>query len=173
MSSDKAIALTTKEDLRLLYSRDFYEWVIENLKLIENKEYELVDWENLLLEIQDMGQRHLDAAISHMGIILEHIYKWEYFKEDENMGNGWIKSMLNSRNEISYLFQRQPSLKNKVQLYIEDAWEYAITRLINFFKDPENSRLAQKYFGKIPNRNDFPQKCPYTFEQILNFEPFL
>jgi len=159
MSSDKAIALTTKEDLRLLYSRDFYEWVIENLKLIENKEYELVDWENLLVEIQDMGQRHLDAAISHMGIILEHIYM--------------DQKHINSRNEISYLFQRQPSLKNKVQLYIEDTWEYAITRLINFFKDPENSRLAQKYFGKIPNRNDFPQKCPYTFEQILDFEPFL
>jgi Domain of unknown function DUF29. len=44
--------------LRELYGKDFYLWVQENLKLLRNKEYDLVDWENLLEEIEDMGQRH-------------------------------------------------------------------------------------------------------------------
>jgi Domain of unknown function DUF29. len=45
-----------------------------------------VDWENLLEEIEDMGRRHLDSAISYMAIIMEHLYKLEHFKIDEKMG---------------------------------------------------------------------------------------
>jgi len=51
------------ESLRELYEKDFYLWVQENLKLLRNKEYDLVDWENLLEEIEDMGQRHFESMI--------------------------------------------------------------------------------------------------------------
>jgi hypothetical protein len=50
------------QSLKELYVKDFYLWVQENLKLLKNKEYDLVDWKNLLEEIEDMGQRHYDAA---------------------------------------------------------------------------------------------------------------
>ena len=55
----------------------------ENLKLLKNREYDIVDWENLLEEIEDMGQRYLDSAISHMKTILEHLHKWENFRYNE------------------------------------------------------------------------------------------
>jgi hypothetical protein len=45
----------TTQSLKELYEKDFYLWVIENLKLLKNKEYGLVDWENLLEEIEDMA----------------------------------------------------------------------------------------------------------------------
>jgi hypothetical protein len=37
---------TKIQNLKELYEQDFYLWVQENLKLLKNKEYELVDWEN-------------------------------------------------------------------------------------------------------------------------------
>ena len=36
------------KSLKELYEKDFYLWVQQNLRLLKNKEYELVDWENLL-----------------------------------------------------------------------------------------------------------------------------
>lgn len=54
------------QQLQELYEKDFLLWLEENLKLLENREYDLVDWENLLEEIRDIGQRHLDAVISQM-----------------------------------------------------------------------------------------------------------
>jgi hypothetical protein len=33
------------QSLKELYAKDFYLWVMENLRLLKNKEYELVDWE--------------------------------------------------------------------------------------------------------------------------------
>jgi hypothetical protein len=63
------------QHLKGLYEKDFLFWLEENLKLLENKEYDLVDWDNLLDKIRDMGQRYLDAIISQMARIVEHLYK--------------------------------------------------------------------------------------------------
>jgi hypothetical protein len=73
---------TKTQNLKELYEKDFYLWVQENLRLLKNKEYDLVDWENLLEEIEDMGQRHLDdAMVSYMAVIYgTPIYKWENYQ---------------------------------------------------------------------------------------------
>jgi hypothetical protein len=81
----------TTQSLKELYEKDFYLWVQENLKLLKNKEYEFIDWENLLKEIEDMGQRYLDSAVSFMAVILEHLYKWENFRDRDDMGHNWKK----------------------------------------------------------------------------------
>ncbi|MFZ8785691.1 DUF29 domain-containing protein [Thermocrinis sp.] len=70
----------TTQSIKELCEKDFYLWVQENLKLLKNREYDLVDWENLLEEIEDMGQRHYDAMVSYMAVIMEHLYKWENFR---------------------------------------------------------------------------------------------
>jgi len=69
------------QSLKELYEKDFYLWVLENLKLLKNKEYVLVDWENLLEEIEDMARRELRSLINLMAIIMEHLYKWENYRE--------------------------------------------------------------------------------------------
>lgn len=54
----------SKEDLKELYDKDFPLWVEINLELLKEKAYDLVDWENLLEEIEDMGLRHLESRTS-------------------------------------------------------------------------------------------------------------
>jgi hypothetical protein len=162
-----------REELKKLYDKDFVLWVEENLKLLKDKQFDLVDWEHLLEEIEDMGNRHLDSVVSFMAVILEHLCKWENFRENEKMGVSWIRSIVNGRVEILRLFDRYPSLKVKSYNEIEYAWKDAKRRLVKWFKDPENIHLAKKYFGRIPTEKDFPEKCPYTFEQILDYEPWL
>ncbi|EEP60044.1 conserved hypothetical protein [Sulfurihydrogenibium yellowstonense SS-5] len=80
----------SKEELKTLYEKDFVLWVEKNLRLLKEKQFDEVDWENLLEEIEDMGRRHLESVISFMAVILEHLYKWENFRENENMGNSWV-----------------------------------------------------------------------------------
>ena len=46
--------MKTLENLKQLYEKDFYQWITENIELLKNKEFDLVDWENLLEEIEDM-----------------------------------------------------------------------------------------------------------------------
>jgi hypothetical protein len=63
------------QNLKGLYEKDFYLWIMENLKLLKNREYDLVDWENLLEEIEDLAKREIKSLISFMAVIMEHIYK--------------------------------------------------------------------------------------------------
>ena len=162
----------SKEELKSLYEKDYYQWIIENVELLKNKEFDLVDWDNVIEELESMGRSELRSVISFMAIILEHLYKWENFRENENMGNSWVRSILSSRNQIYDLFEESPSLKNKAKEEIELVWKSAVRRLINWFKYPENAHLANKYFGRKPTEKDFPEKCPYTFNQILEYEPW-
>ena len=124
------------QSLKELYEKDFYLWVLENLKLLKNKEFELVDWENLLGEIEDMGRRYLDSVVSLMAVILEHLYKWENFKCSEYVGHSWIKSINNARNELDTIFERHPSIRKKSMEEISIAWRIAIKRLTRWFEEP-------------------------------------
>ena len=161
------------QSLKELYEKDFYLWVLENLKLLKNREFEFVDWENLLEEIEDMARRHYESVISYMAVIMEHLYKWENYREEVYMGSSWKKSILNARKEILKLFKNAPSLKAKAQEkeILQRAWEDAVLDLIAWFKG--NEKFALRHFGRFPTEKDFPQESPYTFEQIMEYEPWL
>jgi len=160
------------QNLKELYEKDFYLWVMENLKLLKNREYDLVDWGNLLEEIEDMAKRELKSLISLMAVIMEHLYKWENFREEVYAGGSWKKSIINARSEIKKLFKDTPSLRQKAEQKesLEKAWQYAVINLIGWFEEAED--LAKKYFGRLPTEKDFPQECPYTFEQMMEYRPW-
>ncbi len=165
--------MKTLANLKELYEKDFYQWITENIELLKGKEFDLVDWENVIEELESMGRSELRSAISFMAVILEHLYKWENFKENNSMGNGWVRSVNTSRIQLEELFDDSPSLKRKAKEEIGLAWKSAVRRLVNWFEDPENLYLSKKYFGRIPTEKDFPERCPYTFEQILDYKPWL
>jgi len=163
------------QSLKELYEKDFYLWVMENLRLLKNREYDLVDWENILEEIEDMARRELESAISHMKTIMEHLHKWEHFRYRGYVGRSWIKSINNARDELRTIFEKQPSVKAKVKEKetLQTAWKLAVYRLIDWAQEPQNHDLVKKYFGRFPTEKDFPQECPYTSEQVMEYEPWV
>jgi len=79
------IQVINKEELKKLHDKDFVIWVEENLKLLRDKQFDLVDWERLLEEIEDMGNRHWTAKLALWLLswsiftnwkILEKMKKW-------------------------------------------------------------------------------------------------
>jgi len=120
-----------------------------------------------------MGRSELRSVISYVSVILEHLYKLENFKVSQEMGNSWIKSIINAREGLELVFDESPSLRGKAQQELEKSWRIAVKRLIAWFKYPENKTLAKRFFGRLPTEKDFPDKCPYTFEQVLEYEPWI
>ncbi|MCS7197009.1 MAG: DUF29 domain-containing protein, partial [Aquificaceae bacterium] len=60
----------SRQKLKELYDKDFPLWAEINYELLKERAYELVDWENLLEEIQDMARSDLKACISYLAVIL-------------------------------------------------------------------------------------------------------
>ncbi|MEJ5339236.1 MAG: DUF29 domain-containing protein [Aquificaceae bacterium] len=151
----------SKEELRELYEKDFPLWAQINLELLKEKAFELVDWENLLEEIEDMAQKHLDSCISQLARILEHMYKWDHFRElagGQTAGKGWIKSVENARDEIETILEEYPSLKKKIPQEIERAWRRA----------RKNLRVWLRNNDYDPEKFRIPEKCPYTYDMAMN-----
>jgi len=164
------------ESLRGLYGKDFYLWVQENLKLLRNKEYDLVDWENLLEEIEDMGHRHFESMIGYMAVMMEHLYKWENFRYSPYMGNNWVQSINSARRELRRIFEDSPSLRKRAQEkeVLQKAWDIAIFDLIDWLEEPKSRRFIETYFkSRMPTKNDLPKECPYTFEQVMEYKPWV
>ncbi|WP_297889996.1 DUF29 domain-containing protein [Sulfurihydrogenibium sp.] len=150
----------SKDELKQLYDKDYPLWVDINLQLLKDKAYEFVDWDNLLEEIEDMGARHLEACISYLAVILEHLYKWDNFKNlagGENAGNKWIRSIQNSRDRIDALFSIYPSLKSKLPSEIGKAWYLAKAEI----------RVWLRKNGQNPDNFNIPQECPYTYQEAM------
>ncbi len=159
----------SKERLKELYHRDFPLWAEINLQLLKEKAYELVDWENLLEEIEDMARSDLKACISYLAVILEHLYKWDNFKHlvGKEGGKSWVKSVENARRELSTLLKWYPSLKAKVPSELSKAWDMATNRIIYWLYElEEEGRLSEDTLKGLLAQ--IPTDCPYTYEEAMN-----
>ncbi|MCX8076820.1 MAG: DUF29 domain-containing protein [Aquificaceae bacterium] len=152
----------SKEELKELYDKDFPLWAEINLELLKERLYELVDWENLLEEIEDMARSDLKTCISYLAVILEHLYKRDNFRHltkggEEKGGLGWIKSIELARGELEALIDIFPSLRSKVPQNLHVAWRMAIPKIIHSVED----------LGIRISKKDIPQECPYTYEEAM------
>lgn len=82
-------------------------------------------------------------------MILAHWLKWQF--QLEGRSSSWKGSIFNGRNRIERLFKDQPSLKNKVDAMLFEAYQEALEWAV------EETGL-----------NTLPQMCPYCVQQILD-----
>ncbi len=155
---------STQSELKELYDKDFPLWAEINLNLLKEKKYDQVDWENLLEEIEDMSRSDLKECISYLAGILEHLYKWDNFRDiaDQRAGAGkggrkWIKEIENLRDDIIKLFKLYPSLRSKLPLEVDKAWIDAISRLRKWLRENDYD----------PDTFNIPEQCPYTYEEAM------
>jgi Domain of unknown function DUF29. len=154
------------QSLKELYEKDFYLWLQENLKLLKNREYELVDWENLLEEIEGIGRSLFIEVLRQMRKVVEGLYKWENFK-DHPEAYDWVEEVSRARRELENLFEDSPSLKAIAQNKdtLQRAWKLSVRAMERWLEHPKNRELTIK--------EAFPQECPYTFQQVMEYKPWL
>ena len=134
-----------------LYDRDYALWLeatIENLRL---KNFEQVDWENVLDEFEAMSKRDRRSIKNNLVILLLHLLKWEF--QPEMRSGSWAGSIIEHRQRLRDLLNDSPSLRNYVAEVISLTYSDAIIRAVN------ETRL---------DASVFPIDCPYDILHILN-----
>lgn len=137
-----------------LYNRDFNLWVEETLKAIKNRDFENMDWDNLLDEIDDMGKSEKRSLESYLQRLIEHILKLRYWEsEKERNSKRWQSEIINFRNLIKRLLKRNPSFNRYMDNVYQELFQDAIARLKIEFEIPSDSFveleaiLKDDYFG--------------------------
>ncbi len=137
-----------------LYDRDFTLWVEQIVIAIKKRDFENMDWENLLEEIEDMGKSEKRSLDSYMQRLIEHILKLKYwYSEVDKCRNGWKSEVSNSRNRIKRILKKNPSLKSYLEREYKDIYLDAVKNMAFNFDIPEDNFVQleqiinEEYFG--------------------------
>ena len=106
--------ITTANTLKLkkLYERDFYWWLNLTIQQIKERDFEAVDWENLLEELEDLGSASKNELESRLMVLFEHLLKLAYWQEErEYNARGWRGTIREQRKRLARLLKKNPSLK--------------------------------------------------------------
>jgi hypothetical protein len=136
---------------KTLYEEDFNLWLEETVNLLKTRQLSLIDYENLIEEIESMGKRDKKALESNLEQILMHLLKWQYQKNKRS--NSWRYSIIEHRNRLKKDFRDSPSLKPYFDDVLEDCYQTA-------------REFASEQTGL--DIKTFPIDIPFTKEQILS-----
>ena len=145
-----------------LYEQDLQRWIEETTKLLKNHDFNALDLDHLIEELNDLGNSSKLALESNLTILLAHLLKLTIQANvPETMKNSWYNSVDEHRQRIKKQLQKTPSLKSY--------WDTALAEAY-----PDAKKLAMKEgerakFGiSPPSPKDYPNTCPFSQAQILN-----
>ncbi len=141
--------------MNCLHDRDLLLWSEEQCALLRTKDFEKLDIEYLLEELDAVGRSDQHALHSYLVVLLTHLLKKEY--QPGMLSKSWIKSIINSRGEINRILKRHPSYKRFIPEEIESAYRLA----------RKNAILETGLKSEI-----FPKTNPYSLDYLLFEEEF-
>ncbi|MGK7887968.1 MAG: DUF29 domain-containing protein [Leptolyngbyaceae cyanobacterium] len=117
-----------------LYEQDFLLWSEETVAKLKAKDFENLDLENLIEEVDSLGRSQRKELSSRLTRLLEHLLKRLYVNLPENY-RGWEDTIRNQRTELDLLIQDSPSLKSIWAERFERAWKVALKNVSKGYKD--------------------------------------
>jgi hypothetical protein len=144
-----------------LYEQDFNLWRQSIIEQIKAHQFNDIDWEHLLLELEDMGKSEKRSLMSNLTILIAHLLKLTVQTDaPETMQGSWYSSVTEHRFRITKDLEENPSFKNYINEVISQA--YADARKLAI-KESRKARLGVRK----PAEEDYPLDCPFTLEQLL------
>ncbi len=137
--------------MKTLYEQDFNLWLEETVSLLKTRQFDQLDYDNLIEEIEDMGKSQKNSLSSNLRVLLIHLLKWKY--QPSKRSNSWQYSIAEHSLRLNRAFKDSPSLKRYFNEVLTECYQDA-------------RFLAMKETGL--NINTFPVELPFTKEQILN-----
>ena len=108
-----------------LYEQDILLWVEETVAKLRAHDFENLDLDNLIEEVESLGISQKKELISRLITLIEHLLKRLYVDIPYDF-NGWERTIRNQRNELQVLLKQVPSLKTRWNDSFTDAWEIAL-----------------------------------------------
>ena len=137
------------------YNKDFYAWLMKNADLLRQHKFNEVDIEHVAEELESMGKSEKRELTSRLTVLLAHLLKWKFQPALRSIS--WKNTILTQRIDILELLEDSPSLHYELGERLAIAYEKA--------------RLSAEDETGI-DKNEFPETCPFTFEQLLKKDFF-
>jgi hypothetical protein len=146
-------SLAKNLDASSLYQKDFYQWLQNTGNLIKSSQFNQIDYENLLEEIEAMGRNEKHKLESNLIVILMHLLKYKY--QPEKRSKSWLSSIFEHRRRLIRQLEDSPSLKGYYLKILQSSYQYA---------------RKQASIETGLSLRTFPETNPFTPENTLDFD---
>ncbi|WP_334809428.1 DUF29 domain-containing protein [Nostoc sp.] len=136
-----------------LYETDFYAWTQEQVTLLRNEQWNQIDLQNLIEEIQSLGKQQRQELRNRLSVLIGHLLKWQY--QSQRRSRSWLATLRIQRLDIAELLEDNPSLKP----YLEEALRKAYLKGVELAVGETD----------LPKRT-FPVECPYSLSEIMDYD---
>ncbi len=99
-----------------LYETDYQLWIAQILERLRSRDFENIDVENLIEEVESLGRSERHALSSYLMRLCEHLLKVKYWESERELClRGWSLEIRNFRIQIQEQLETSPSLKTFLQ----------------------------------------------------------
>ncbi|MEA5619501.1 DUF29 domain-containing protein [Cronbergia sp. UHCC 0137] len=146
----------TTQAKSILHETDYQQWIETTLQHLRNQDFNQLDLEHLIEEIEAMGKSDKRELQNRLIILLIHLLKWKY--QPENQSNSWLSTIDEQRRQILFIFEDSPSLEKK---YLD----------MVFNKCYQMARKSASKETKLPI-SVFPDSCPFSQPEIFDLDSY-
>ena len=108
-----------------LYESDFLLWTQDTIAKLKAKDFDHLDFENLIEEVEALGRSEKKELASRLETLLAHLLKRIYIDMPQEF-NGWERTIREQRRRLTQALRKTPSLKSVWDELLDDAWELAL-----------------------------------------------
>ena len=136
-----------------LYETDDLQWLEETIALLKNRQFEALDLDNLIEELEDLGSEKKNAVVSLLDQVIRHLLLLEYWESEvTNNSIHWQGEIYNFR------------------LQLQDKMTKTLYNHLVYKLDSIYGRALKAVNIKTQKSVDFPKKCPYSLEELLDID---
>jgi hypothetical protein len=93
---------------------------MEQASLLKERRCDELDMENLIEELQSLGNEQYNKLESALRVLMMHMLKWDY--QPKYRSRSWVFSIRNQRLDIEDILAKNPGLKPRVQEALKHAY---------------------------------------------------
>ncbi len=108
-----------------LYDRDYLQWVEDIAHKLRTRDFDHLDIENLIEEIEDLGKSEKKELLNRLTTLLEHLLKRLYVNMPQEF-SGWERTIREQRRQIKRSIKFSPSLALLFYQFFDDAFDDAL-----------------------------------------------
>ena len=143
--------MTITINFKKLYETDDQEWLLKTIELLKQKNFDQLDLENLIEELESLTRNDRAKIKSLLEQIIRHLLLLEYWTiEYEYNAHHWRAEIRTFRSQL------EDRLTTNLSNYLASESLKIYQRALKYVKE------------KTQHQVNFPEECPYTFKQLLD-----
>lgn len=124
-------------------------WLDRQIEYLRSHNFEQLDLANIIEELEDLGREQKNVCKSFCRQIIVHLLLIDYWHEQKQTRNHWRAEVASFQSDL------QDRLTTNYQNYLQENLQAIYYQSL---------KIVQR---KTALSDRFPEKCPYTIEQII------